>query len=128
VVFAAARAESRKSVSGRMWAYRSLVVPINVFDFTVSRDRDGPDDFLVAWGFVGKLLADCYSGYQGIMLRNDARIVRAACNAHARRKIFDARASYPLLSSQLLAAYQELYDIEDRAKTLSVAAREELRL
>jgi transposase len=126
-VFAAARAEGRKSVSGRMWAYRSLVVPINVFDFTVSRHRDGPDDFLVAGGFVGKLLADCYSGYQGITLRSDARIVRAACNAHARRKIFDTRESYPLLSSQFLAMYQELYDIEDRAKRLSVCEREELR-
>ena len=126
-VFAAARAEGRKSVSGRMWAYRSLTVPINVFDFTVSRHRDGPDEFLVAGGFVGKLLADCYSGYQGITLRSDARIVRAACNAHARRKIFDARESYPLLSSQFLAMYQELYDIEDRAKSLSVREREELR-
>ena len=58
-VFSEARAEGRKSVSGRMWAYRSLTVPINVFDFTVSRHRDGPDDFLVAGGFVGKLLADC---------------------------------------------------------------------
>lgn len=127
-VFTAARAEGRKSVSGRMWAYRSLTVPINVFDFTVSRHRDGPDEFLVAGGFVGKLLADCYSGYSGITLRSDARIVRAACNAHARRKIFDARESYPLLSSQFLAAYQELYDIEDRAKGLSIGQREELRL
>ena len=126
-VFTAARAEGRKSVSGRMWAYRSLTVPINVFDFTVSRHRDGPDEFLVAGGFVGKLLADCYSGYQGITLRSDARIVRAACNAHARRKIFDQRESYQLLSSQFLAMYQELYDIEDRAKGLSVGEREELR-
>jgi transposase len=126
-VFSEARTEGRKSVSGRMWAYRSLTVPINVFDFTVSRHRDGPDDFLVAGGFVGKLLADCYSGYQGITLRSDARIVRAACNAHARRKIFDARECYPLLSSQFLAAYQELYDIEERGKFLSVGEREELR-
>ena len=115
-VFTEARAEGRKSVSGRMWAYRSLTLPINIFDFTVSRHRDGPDDFLVAGGFGGKLLADCYSGYQGITLRSDARIVRAACNAHARRKIFDARESYPLLSSRFLAMYQQLYDIEDRAK------------
>ncbi len=110
-----------------MWAYRSLTVPINVFDFTVSRHRDGPDEFLVAGGFVGKLLGDCYSGYQGITLRSDARIVRAACNAHARRKIFDARESYPLLSSRFLAMYQELYDIEERGKFLSVGEREELR-
>ncbi|MBM3748000.1 MAG: IS66 family transposase [Acidobacteria bacterium] len=126
-VFSEARAEGRKSVSGRMWAYRSLTVPINVFDFTVSRHRDGPDEFLVASGFVGKLLGDCYSGYQGITLRSDARIVRAACNAHARRKIFDQRESYPLLSSQFLAMYQELYDIEERGKFLLVGEREELR-
>jgi transposase len=126
-VFTAARAEGRKSVSGRMWAYRSLTEPINVFDFTVSRHRDGPDEFLVAGGFTGKLLADCYSGYQGIALRSDARIVRAACNAHARRKIFDAREQYPLLSSRFLAMYQELYDIEEQAKFLSVVEREELR-
>jgi transposase len=126
-VFSEARAEGRKSVSGRMWAYRSLTVPINVFDFTVSRHRDGPDEFLIAGGFVGKLLADCYSGYQGITLRSDARIVRAACNAHARRKLFDARETYPLLSSQFLAMYQELYDIEEQGKFLSVGERESLR-
>jgi len=126
-VFSEAQAEGRKSVSGRMWAYRSLTVPINVFDFTVSRHRDGPDGVLVAGGFTGALLGDCYSGYQGIALRSDSRIVRAACNAHARRKIFDVRETYPLLSSQFLAMYQELYDIEERAKTLTVSGREELR-
>jgi hypothetical protein len=92
-----------------------------------SRHRDGPDEFLVAGGFVGKLLGDCYSGYQGITLRSGSRIVRAACNAHARRKIFDAREHRPLLSSQFLAAYQELYDIEERGKFLSAGEREELR-
>ncbi len=126
-VFAKARAEGQPSVSGRMWAYRSLTVPINVFDFTVSRHRDGPDEFLVAGNFTGTMLADCYSGYQGITLRSETRIERAACNAHARRKIFDARASEPLLASRFLAIYQALYDIEDRGKTLSCAEREALR-
>jgi hypothetical protein len=110
-----------------MWAYRSLTVPINVFDFTVSRHDDGPDEFLVASNFVGKVLADCYSGYQGIGVRSDARIERAACNAHARRKIFDARASEPLLAARFLAIYQELYDIETRGKTLSIEDRLALR-
>ena len=126
-VFTEARAAGRPSVSGRMWAYRSLTLPINVFDFTVSRHRDGPDEFLVSSNFTGKILADCYSGYQGIALRSDARIGRAACNAHARRKIFEARGSDPLLASRFLAIYQELYDIETRGKTLSCAEREALR-
>jgi transposase len=126
-VFTAARAEGKASVSGRMWAYRSLTIPVNVFDFTVSRHRDGPDEFLVSGGFVGTMLGDCYSAYQGITLRSDARIVRAACNAHARRKLIDAQESQPLLAGQFLAMYQELYDIEARAKTLDVAARGALR-
>jgi transposase len=126
-VFAKARAEKQASVSGRMWAYRSLTVPINAFDFTVSRHRDGPDEFLVESNFTGTIIADCYSGYQQISLRSDARIVRAACNAHARRKIMDARVSDPLLASRFLAMYQELYDIEDRARTMSCADRVALR-
>jgi transposase len=126
-VFAQARAEGKKSVSGRMWAYRSLTVPLNVFDFTVSHHRDGPDEFLVASQFQGKLIADCYTGYQGITLRSAARIERAACNAHARRKVFEARDNHPLLAGQVLALYRELYDIEDRGRALPLAERLALR-
>jgi transposase len=126
-VFSEAIENNKPHATARMWAYRSLTVPINVFDFTVSRHRDGPDDFLVAHKFHGKLLADCYSVYQGITLRSDAQIERAACNAHARRKIFEARDNHPLLGAQLLALYRELYDIEDRARELSPEMRLTLR-
>jgi transposase len=126
-VFAQARAEGKKSITARMWAYRSLTVPLHVFDFTVSHHRDGPDDFLVASQFQGKLIADCYTGYQGITLRSDARIERAACNAHARRKAFDARDNHPLLAGQVLALYRELYDIEDRGRPLPADERLALR-
>ena len=126
-VFAAARAENKPSVTARMWAYRSVAVPLNVFDFTVSRHRDGPDQFLIDSQFTGTLLADCYAGYQGITLRSDSRIARAACNAHARRKLFDARENHPLLASQMLSLYQHLYDVEDRARGLTPAERQTLR-
>jgi transposase len=126
-VFAAARAAGEPSVSGRMWVYRSLLLPLNVFDFTVSRHRDGPDEFLVDSGFTGVLLGDCYTGYQGIALRSEARIARAACNAHARRKLFEANSNHPRLASQLLAVYRQLYDIEDRGRALSIEARQALR-
>lgn len=120
-----AAATGRRSVTARMWAYRGVNLPLNVFDFTVSRHRDGPDLMLAE--FAGTLVADCYSGYQGITLRSDGRIRRAACNAHARRKIFDARENYPLESSVVLAKYQQLYDIEDRARTMSADERLALR-
>jgi transposase len=124
-VFQRAVAKNNRSVSARMWAYRGVTVPLNVFDFTVSRHRDGPDAFME--NFCGKLMADCYSGYQAIELRSNGQIKRGACAAHARRKVFDARDGYPLESSVVLAKFQQLYDVEDRAKTMSPDARLALR-
>ena len=124
-VIAAAQAEQRGSITARMWVYRSITAPINVFDFTVSRHRDGPDLFLD--GFAGSLMADCYSGYEAVRTKSDGRIVRAACVAHARRKVFDSRANHPTHAAMLLEMFQTLYDIEDRAKALPAAERQQLR-
>ena len=124
-VIAAAQAEQRGSITARMWVYRSITTPINVFDFTVSRHRDGPDLFLD--GFAGSLMADCYSGYEAVRTKSDGKIIRAACVAHARRKVFDSRANHPVHAAMLLEMFQALYDIEDRAKTLPAAERQQLR-
>lgn len=124
-VLTRAVARGKPSVLARMWAYRGVTVPLNVFDFTVSRHRDGPDAFLE--NFRGKLMADCYSGYQAIELRSNGTIQRGACAAHARRKVFDSREVYPLEASVVLARFQQLYDIEDRAKTMSADQRLALR-
>jgi transposase len=124
-VFSEAHAEGRTSINARMWAYRGFDLPVNVFDFTISRHRDGPDEFLQ--GYTGSLMADCWSGFQKIELRSDARIVRGACWSHARRKLLDGRSSNPQHASLLLAMIRELYDIEDRAKPLAPAERQALR-
>lgn len=117
--------QKRPSISARMWCYRPFELPVNVFDFTVSRHRDGPDDVLQ--NYTGLLMGDCWSGFQKIELRSNARIVRAACWSHARRKVLDGRSSHPQQASVLLALIRELYDIEDRAKTYSPAERSALR-
>jgi transposase len=124
-VIAAAQADHRGSITARMWVYRSVTTPINVFDFTVSRHRDGPLLFLEC--FTGGLLADCYAGYDAVQAASDSRIVRAACVTHARRKVFEARSNHPVYASVLLAMFQELYDIEDRGKQLPPAGRLALR-
>jgi hypothetical protein len=108
-----------------MWAYRPFELPFNVFDFTVSRHRDGPNEVLA--DYTGSLMADCWSGFEAIELRSDARIVRGACWSHARRKAFDARDNAPQQSSVLLAMIRELFDIEDRGKRLSADERRALR-
>jgi transposase len=121
----AAQANGRPSVPARMWAYRSLELPFNVFDFTVSRHRDGPDEMLS--GFSGLLLGDCWSGFQKIELRSDARIQRGACWAHARRKLDECRENHPRHTTVLLALIRQLYDLEDRAKLWTTPQRLELR-
>ena len=107
----------RPSVKARMWAYRPFKLPINVFDFTVSRHREGPQEFLA--NYHGLLMGDCYSGYEGIELRTCTAIIRAACWAHARRKVFEIRINHPVVSSILLSWVRQLYDVEDRAKALT---------
>jgi len=114
-VLSAARAADKSHVSARMWAYRSLGAGgANVFDFSVSRHRDGPAEFLK--NYTGTLLGDCYTGFESIALASDSRIVRAACHGHARRYIFEARDYHPQPCAQLLAWYRQLYDVEDQAR------------
>jgi hypothetical protein len=115
-VFSKAVAEGKSVVNAKMWAYRGVHVPLNVFDFSVSRHRDGPDRFLIDNHYEGILLGDCYSGYTGIALRSNAAITHAACASHARRRVFEARLSHPPHASRLLAMFQELYAIEDEGR------------
>ena len=124
-MIAAANAETCKSITARMWAYREITVLINVFDFTVDRHRYGPKIFLNT--FTGNLMADCYLGYDAVQAASEGRIVRTDCVAHARRKVFNARANHPTHAAMLLSMFQRLNDIEDRAKTCSAAERQGLR-
>ena len=123
-VFAKALEESKASINAKMWAYRGAGVKLNVFDFTVSRHRDGPELFFA--DYSGTLLGDCWHGFESIALASGGKIVRSACNSHARRKIRESKA-YPDDRRRWLLWFQELYDIEDRGKTMSQQQRLALR-
>ncbi|MEO2015954.1 MAG: IS66 family transposase, partial [Fuerstiella sp.] len=111
---------------GRFWTYvGDDEHPYSVYNFTMSRRRDGPQSFLQ--GFRGYLQADAYGGYDAIFLNSGSDITEVACWAHARRKFFDARANYPREAHQTLEWIQQLYDIEDRGRELSAEMRCELR-
>jgi len=108
----------------RMWIYQGDdSQPYNVFDFTVSRSRDGPNRFLSK--FSGVLLADAYGGYNGIVLDRELR--RAGCWSHARRKFVEAQAVAPELAHAILRLIKRLFDIESRANGLSDQDRLEMR-
>ena len=114
------------SLTTRFWLYHGDEDhPYDVYDFTTSRKRDGPATFLA--GFAGYLQADAYSGYDGLYLGSQSAIREVACWAHARRKFYDARSSSPGNAALILEAIRRLYEVEDRARELSVEARQALR-
>jgi transposase len=101
-----------KTKTGRLWVYLGDEDhPYNVFDFTPNRRREGPADFLEE--YRGYLQADAFSGYDGIYLTQP--VVEVGCNAHARRKFFEAKDTNPLPAHQALAYYRQLYEIERQA-------------
>ena len=123
---AEARAAGKKSLLGKMWAYSGLCeAPYNIFDFRVSRHRDGPDEFLKTSRC--KVQGDCFSGNTSVVLQSDGRLEFVACWSHARRKV-EAATSYEKEANQLLRMIQALYDIETRAKAMNWKQREELRV
>lgn len=118
--------EKDGSRKARFWLYRGRqAAPYDVFAFTDSRERDGPDNFLET--FRGILSGDCYSGYVNIEQVSEGRIKFSACLGHARRYVFNARAQQPVLGSQMMAQFRQLYDIEDRARMMDDAQRLALR-
>jgi transposase len=122
---------SHRLSTARLWVYLGDIAhPYNVFDFTRTRQRDGPQQFLAT--YQGYLHADAFSGYDGLYLPDPrtatARITEVACNAHARRKFYEARSSDALRSHQALAYYRQLYKLERRAKELDFTEGQRLHM
>jgi transposase len=105
--------ERKIKATGRLWIYiGDHLQPFNVFDFTMSRSRDGPREFLE--DYRGYLQADAFGGYDGIY--TGGKVLEVGCNAHARRKFHEARTSDQLRAATALAYYRELYTIEAEIK------------
>lgn len=115
---------SGQAKQARMWVYvGDEAQPYNVFDFTLSRGRDGPKHFLKEYNQV--LLADAYGGYNGVVVSN--QMTRAGCWAHARRKFIDAEKTAPEIAQEAVEWVGRLYAVEKQAKDLSVLERLHLR-
>ncbi len=113
-----------KTQAARMWVYvGDAEHPYNVFDFTLNRGRDGPQQFLKEYKQV--LLADAYGGYNGIVAGND--ITRAGCWSHARRRFVEAEKTAPEIAHQAVALLRALFAVEKQAKEFSVPDRLTLR-
>ncbi|MGL5654859.1 MAG: IS66 family transposase [Vibrio sp.] len=111
-----------------MWVYRSgefTTQPVVIYDYHPSRAGACVRDFLGA--YHGYLLSDGYSGYDTVK-----GVTQAACMAHVRRKFTDAQKASPSKKAgkaeKALTYIGKLYVIEQRAKSLSPEARQQLRM
>jgi len=114
-----------KALPSRIWIYRGDEAhPYNVFDFTLSRSRDGPAKFLA--GYQQVLLADAYGGYEGICL--EGGIIQAGCWSHGRRKIVDSRGLQPTIGDAALELIGRLFAVERQADERKLSADDRLAL
>ena len=109
---------------GRLWTYiGDAHHPYIVYDYTPTRSRQGPLEWLGPW--KGFLQADAYAGYDKLYARGD--VIEVACWAHARRKFFDAQESDPARALWMLEMIRRLYAVEAEAKDRPPQDRLDLR-
>jgi len=96
-----------------------------VFDYTPTRSRDGPIEFL--GDYAGFVQADAYQGYDKLF--SEGKCSEVGCWDHTPRKFYDARQTDPLRAHQVLTLIGKLYEVERQAKEdeLDVAGIKKLR-
>lgn len=110
-----------------LWTYHAPQVPAVVFDFRLSRGRDGPREFIPE-NWQGVLQTDGYGLYRALCAERPG-IVHAGCLAHARRKWVEAIEGGGATVAGVLADFAALYRVEAEARAgqLPPAARAQLR-
>ena len=110
--------EGGPAQTAKFWPYLGdCDHPYVVFEFTRTRERDGPARFLE--GFAGFLQADAYSGYDGIYAGD--KVKEVACWIHARRYWHQAQDNDPIRATQALSLHCAAFaDRNATARSLSV--------
>jgi len=115
------------SATSYAWLYTSLdcLAPYNVFHWSLTHQNAVIDAHLAT--YRGIFVGDACGANARLEQRSGGRIEHSSCNAHARREFVTAESNDPVLASQGISFYRQLYDVEERGKTLDAGARWELR-
>ena len=108
------RDEPGKSQTGYLWAYSHPRGDV-VFDWRISRSREGPAEFLA--GFKGVLQTDGYSAYISLA-EERPELDLCHCVAHWRRKFIEAK-DEDRRAHWFLLQFRHLYAVEARARHTS---------
>jgi len=112
--------------TGRIWPYYGdQDHPVILYDYTATRERAGPEEFLK--GYRGYLQADAYGGYDAFFKDPARGLIEVGCWAHARRYFHKAlELDQPHMGPALLLIAQ-LYRVEKEARSLTAEDRLGLR-
>lgn len=115
------------SATSYAWLYTGLdgPAPYNVFHWSLTHQNSVIDGHLAT--YRGIFVGDACGANARLQQRSNGRIVHASCNMHARREFIQAESNEPILASQAISFYRQLYEVEERGKTLDAAARCQLR-
>jgi transposase len=111
--------------TGRIWPYYGDPDhPVILYDYTATRERAGPEEFLK--GYRGYLQADAYGGYDAFFKDPARGLIEVGCWAHARRYFHRALDSDQARMGPALLLIGQLYRVEKEAR--SWRAEDRLRL
>jgi transposase len=101
--------------TGRFWPYvGDRQHPAVVYDYTPTRERAGPENFLGK--YKGYLQVDAYAAYDKFFTEPARELIEVGCFAHARRHVYQARETDPARMGAVLAYIGQLYAVEKRAR------------
>ena len=112
--------------TGRIWPYYGdQDHPVILYDYTKTRARAGPEEFLK--GYRGRLQADAYGGYDAFFKDPKRGLIEIGCWSHARRYYVKALDSDQARMGPALFLIAQSYRVEKQARGWSADARLELR-
>ena len=112
--------------TGRIWPYYGdKDHPVILYDYTATRERAGPEEFLK--GYRGYLQADAYGGYDAFFKDPARGLIEVGCWAHARRYFHKALESDQARMGPALLLIAQLDRAEKQARAMTAGARWELR-
>ena len=116
----------RRTRTGRFWPYiGDRNHRAAVFDYTPTRERAGPEQFLKT--YRGYLQADAYVAYDSFFTHPERGLREVSCWAHTRRHFHQALDTDPARMGAVLAYIAHLYKVEKRARRSGIVG-EDLRL
>jgi len=118
------KAKGKKSHIGYMWAYCNPVDKLVFFEY--QRGRGNKHAKPVLDQFRGKLHTDGYNVYKHY--GNQDGVIHACCNAHARRKFYEAKFTDKKRAEYAIERYQKLYAIEKYCRENHLSFDERLQI